>query len=394
VKELLLAVLLVGLPATLAIADLDVMKLVEVYKTFDMARRDGMGYSDNADSSTLGWGEGGIITSYINMWEATEDVYWLGKISEHFHRIMANASDLEGDGYLSWYTIAYSTAIAWAERFHNVSNAEIAEVYQKIMDGKEARKCTGHTYLVDFLDSADRFRVIDWDTREVIADGLDYDGVEVEITQIEPFTFKISGTTHQGDRFLIRTMAPEPTRYAVHQGLFLYPVARFIEIVGQRPELQEQYGDDAREFLQFINRNIFEMHERDWLDMGELGGLYRGEPKITARAPNRVLPHNQYAELARVWLVLQNVEGAHPLMAQRAEQMVRYFKSHLYLDEENNSYYWRYSNWIEFDEPGHYFGPDSYESIGYGNIDVKLAVEAARRSVLFTEEDMQRFVNT
>ncbi len=81
-------------------------------------------------------------------------------------------------------------------------------------------------------------------------------------------------------------------------------------------------------------------------------------------------------------------------MAQRAEQMVRYFKSHVYLDEENDAYYWRYSNWIEFGEPGHYFAADRYESTGYGNIDIKLVVEATRRGVLFTDEDMQRFVNT
>jgi hypothetical protein len=393
-RQVVIAGLMLGAAVTGLAQTLDVARMAQTYKSYDTAHRGGMGYCDTADSSNLGWGEGGIITSYINMWEATEDTYWLGKISEHFHQIMASASDVEDDGYLSWYTTAYSTAIAWAERLHNVSNAEVGPEMQRIMDGKAANRCTGHTYLIDFAESPERFRVIDWDIREVITDGVEYDGTEIEITQIEPFTFEISGATHQGDRFLIRTMAPEPTRYAVHQGLFLYPVARFIEIVEQRSELHEQYGDEAREFLQFINRNVFEMHERNWLDMGELGGTYRNEPKLTERAPNRVLPHNQYAELARVWLVLQDVEGAHPLMAQRAEQMVRYFKNHVYLDEESDAYYWRYSNWIEFGEPGHYFAADRYETTGYGNIDVKLVVEAARRGILFTDEDMQRFVNT
>jgi hypothetical protein len=393
-RQLLITGLVLGV-ATVGLAqELDVAKLAEAYKDFDMARRGGMGYSDSPDSGSLGWGEGGIITSYINMWEATEDVYWLEKISEHFHRIMANASDPEGEGYLSWYTARYSAAVAWAERLHNVSDAKVDPAVQKATDITAAAKATGHTYLIDFLENAQRFRVVDWTTREVIADGLEHDGGETEVTQIEPFVFTITGPTHQGDRFVVRTMAREATPHVVHQGLFLYPVARLIELVQQRPELQEQFGADAEQFLQFINRNVFEKNERDWLDMGEMGGAYRSEPRLSERQPNRVIPHNQYAELARVWLVLQDVEGAHPLMAQRAEQMVRYFKSHVYLDEENDAYYWRYSNWIEFGEPGHYFAADRYESTGYGNIDIKLVVEATRRGVLFTDEDMQRFVNT
>lgn len=393
-RELLMTPLLLGMTAAVVVGDLDVAAVSDAYKAHDLARRDGKGFSESADSSTLGWGEGAIITSYINMWEASGDAYWLGKISEHFHRIMANASDPEGDGYLSWYTPTYSTAVAWAERLHNVSAAEIAPDVQKIIRHEDAAKCTGHAYLVDFFESAERFRVLDWDTREVIADALGHDGTETEITAIEPFTFTVTGQTHQGDRFLVRTKPPEPARYAVHQGLFLYPVARFIETVQARPDLQEQFGADATTFLTFINRNVFEKNERDWLDMGELGGAYRAEPKITGRAPNRIIPHNQYAEIARVWLVLQGVDGAHPLMAQRAEQMVRYFRNHLYLDENNNAYYWRYSNRIEYGEPMHHFAPDRYESYGYGNIDVKLAVEAARRGVVFSDEDMVRFTNT
>lgn len=393
--NLLIVFLLLGLTVTTAVdADLDVDALAEAYREFDMERREGKGFSESADSATLGWAQGSIITSYINMWEATGDSYWLGKISEHFHRIMANASDPEGDGFLSWYTTRYSSVVAWAERLHNVSAAEIAPDVQKITRREEAELCTGHTYLIDFLENAESFRVLDWDTREVIADDLTHDGVETVVTEIAPFSFTITGATHQGDRFLVRTKAREPMRYVVHQGLFLYPVARFIETVQERPELHDQFGADAAEFLQFINRNVFEKNERDWLDMGELGGAYRCEPKITARAPNRVIPHNQYAELARVWLVLQDVEGAHPLIARRAEQMVRYFHSHLFLDEENDAYYWRYSNWIEFGEPRHHFAEDVFESYGYGNIDVAFAIEAARRGVIFTEEDMNRFVNT
>ena len=210
------------------------------------------------------------------------------------------------------------------------------------------------------------------------------------MTAIEPFTVTISGATHQGDRFLVRTKAPEPTRFTVHQGRFIYPVARFIETVRENPGLQEQFGADADEFLEFINHHVFEKNERDWLEMGELGGAYRFEPKITDRFPNRVMPHNQYAELARVWLVLMDVEGAHPLMADRAEKAARYLRSHLELNEEHDAWTWRYWNWIEAGEPG----ASGVETTNYASIDTGFAAEAARRGVVFTDEDMQRFVNT
>ncbi len=388
-RELCIIVVIFVVMTGTARAQLDVAKLAEAHKAFDMARNEGKGNSDSANSGSLGWGEGGIINAYAQLWEATEDTYWLEKISDHFHRIMANASDPDGDGYLSWQTPGYSCAVAWAERLHNVSAAEIAPAYQKNMSGKAAAKCTGHVYMIEFQEGADKFRIRDCDTCEVVADGVDYQG-KATITQIEPFKLTISGEAHQGDRFLVRTAGPEGIEYTVHQGMFVYPVAKFIEAVKTRPELQEQFGADADEFLTFINKHLFEKNERDWLDMGELGGGYRFEPKVTDRFPNRIMPHNQYGALARAWLVLKDVAGAHPLMAQRAEQMARYFHSYLELDEENDAYRWHYWDWTEYGEPGN----SGWEDTSHGHIDVSLAVEAARRDVVFTDEDMVRIANT
>ncbi len=372
-----------------ATAQLDVAALNEAYKAYDLERNEGIGHSDKPDSGSLGWGEGSIIQGYADMWEVTGDTHWLGKIADHFRRIMANASDPGGDGYLSWQTETYSTAVAWAERLHNVSDAQIGPAFQKNTRQGEFEQCTGHTYLGEFQESADAFRVVDWDAREVIADGIAYEDGGA-IAQIVPFKLTISGATRQGDRFMVRTVAPEPIEYTVHQGMFIYPVALFIEAVKTTPELQAEFGADADEFLAFINRHVFEKNERDWLDMGEPGGAYRFEPKVTDRFPNRIMPHHQYGALARAWLVLAEVEGAHPLMAQRAEQMVRYFHSFLVLDDEHDAWAWHYWDWTEFGEPG----SSRWEDTSHGTIDVSLAVEAARRGVVCTDEDMMRLCNT
>ena len=240
------AMILVTHAERLALAQIDVAKLAEAYKAYDMTRNEGKGHSESADSGTLGWGEGAVIQSYAQMWEATEDPYWLTKIGEHFQRIMAGASDPDGDGFLSWSTKTYSCAVARAERLHNVSEADIEPAYQKNMNGKAAAKCTGHTYIIEFHTGPEQFRILDWNTREVVAADVAYeDGAA--ITQIPPFRFKISGQPHQGDRFMVRTVAPEPIEFAVHQGMFVYPTALFIEAVKTRPELRERFGGRCRE---------------------------------------------------------------------------------------------------------------------------------------------------
>lgn len=384
----LAAMILVASPGG-ALAEMDAAKLADAYKAYDMTRNDGKGFSESADSGTLGWGEGDVIQEYAQMWEATEDPYWLAKIAEHFQRIMASASDPDGDGFLSWTTKTYSCAVAHAERLHNVSEAAIEPADQKNMNGEAAAKCTGHAYVIEFHAGPERFRIVDWSTRKVVATDVAYQS-GAAITQIPPFRFTISGQPRQGDRFMVRTVAPEPVEFTVHQGMFVYPVAQFIEAAKTRPELRQRFGADAEKFLAFINKHVFEKNEQDWLDMGELGGGYRFQPLITDRYPNRIMPHNQFAALARAWLVLKDVEGAPPLMARRAEQMVRYFHSHLELDKENNAYRWHYWDWIDYGKPG----DSGYEDTSHAALSMSLAVEAARRGVIFTDADMTRIANT
>jgi len=60
------------------------------------------------------------------------------------------------------------------------------------------------------------------------------------------------------------------------------------------------------------------------------------------------------------------------------------------LDEENDAYGWHYWDWTEYGEPGN----SGSEDTSHGHIDVSLAVEAARRGVVFTDEDMVRIANT
>ncbi len=370
-------------------AQLDVAAINEAYKAYDMTRNEGLGQSLSPDSGTLGWGEGSIIQSYAQMWETTGDTYWLSKIAEHFRNIMSTATDPDGDGFLSWQTATYSCNIAHVVPMHNVSAAKIEPEDIRQNATRDVPNASGHSYLIEFQTDAAHYQVRDVDTQEIIAADVAYtDGMTVD--QIVPFTFKITGATHQGDRFMVRTMPPEPTEFTVHQGMFAYPVALFIEAVRLNPALHEQFGADADEFMAFINHNLFEKNEQDWLEMGDLGGAYRFQPLETDRFGNRIMPHNQFGALARAWVILGNLEGAHPLMADRAEKMVRYLHSFMELDEDTNAYRWHYWDWIEDGEPG----ASGWEDTSHAGLTMSLAIVAARRGLIFTTEDMERIANT
>ncbi len=393
-RSMRLSPVILGLSGSLAWAQLDAGALNEAYKEFDRQRNDGLGHSTSSDSGTLGWGEGSIIQSYANMWEATRDTYWLGKIRQHFRNIMATATDPDGDGFKSWQTPTYSTALAFAERLHNVGTATISPERQKEFNGKKANTVTGDTYVIEFQEDADTYRIRDLDTHEILVERHAYTS-GAKSTAIVPFRFTITGETHQGDRFLIRTQAPLPATFTVHKGMFVYPAALFIEAVNSRAALRAEFGADADVFLQFVNQHIFEKNEMDWLDMGEQGGGYRFEPFITDRYPNRIMPHNQFAALCRAWLVLKDVKGAHPLMGERAEQMVRYLRHHMHLFEKKEGgepwewYQWHYWDWTDYGKPGN----SGWEDTSHAGLTLTLAVVAARRGVIFNDRDMGRIAN-
>ena len=380
-------------------APLDKDKLVADYKAADAAYKDGKGLSESADSGTLGWGEASYLRNYSSLWLVTHDTYWLAKIEDHFTRIMASATDPDGDGFLGWQTPTYSAAVYWCSALHNRGTATIEPGFFKEM-GKAAKDVTGHVYIISF-DEAASFSVWDQTTRQRIAEKQPYKPDAV-ITAIPGCKVKIAGETAVGDRFMVRTLQPEPTEFTVHEGMIAHPVAIFIEEVKKDPKLQERFGASADKFLAFINQHMLQKHEYDWLTLtpqpplpagegengkGSMGG-WRFRDLITDRYPNRIMPHNQYLALARAFLVLKDVPGADPLMGRRAEQMARFFRASLI--EQDAAFTWYYWDWVENGRPDH----SGFEDTSHGHIDVGFAVEAALRGMVFTDADMKRFTRT
>ncbi|MGH7997671.1 MAG: hypothetical protein ACREFX_15100 [Opitutaceae bacterium] len=374
---------------------LDAAKLVARFRAWDAARNHGLGASGSADSGVLGWREAGILRGYADLWEATRDPYWLGKIDDQFGRIITRAAP-DGWGFLQWTTADFGVGLFCAEPLHNMGSATISPEQHREFSAHRIRLITGASYIVEFT-GPEAYRVEDLTRHEWLATGQVYlpGG---RIASIPGCTVAISGQAHAGDEFLVRTTAPKQEPFVVHEGMLGYPVAVFIAAVKADPALQPRFGADADRFLAFINRNFVEKWEPYWIDLGRGAGAYRFPPIITDRYPNRVLPHNQYLAMARVYVVLEHVPGADPLMAVRARGMALNFRRNLH--RSGTGWRWNYWDWIEGgrrdvgDTARGDFSQAHREDSGHGTIDVGFALEAWRHGVVFTRADIRRFAAT
>lgn len=362
----------------------DAGALVEAYERHDQSLNDGKGRSDSPDSGALGWGESGVLDGYVKLYEATGDRAWLDKVVSHFDRMLASRQDAFGDGHPTWATATYSVGLVRTGRMHNRGTATVDPPEARVWVIRGGDAAVDGSRIVEF-ETRRNYRVFEYGSRKVVTRGVYRPGKPVE--GMAPFKVVLDGKPEPGDRFWVETRAGEALEYIVHQGMFLYPVARFIEHALSDKALKPDYGDKAREYLDVISSDVADKHERDWVDTSQSAGAYRFSPTITERFPNRILPHNQYLALGRAFLVLQSASRKR-LYGDRATRMARNFKKHLW--RTGQAYTWHYWDWVEEGEAGH----SRVEDTGHGRIDVGFAAEACRRGIVFTDADLKRFAHT
>ena len=358
--------------------------LVERFAQDDRERNSGKGQSESPDSGHLGWGESGCLDAYIKLYEATLESKWLGKMSSHFDRMLKTRRDHYGDGNATWVTPTYSVALVHTGAMHNLGTARITPSEDRVWTTRGGASIGDGRWIVEVQDGGN-IAVYEYGTRRLLQRAKLKSGEQ--ISAFAPFEISINGRPKLGDRFWVQMFEGEPLEYIVHQGMFLYPMSRFIETVLTNRTLKEKYGTKARGYLNFISKEIADKHERDWVDTSQNSGGYRFSPWMTERFPNRIMPHNQYLALARAYLVLQNVSRK-KLFSDRSEKMARNFRKHL--RKTGKAFTWNYWDWMEEGAPGN----SGIEDISHGAIDIGFAVDACRGGVVFTPADLKRFGRT
>ena len=303
---------------------------------------------------------------------------------DHFGRMIANMADHDGDGIPGWQTDRYSVSRMAAWPLHNQGKASIEPQRARVTNIKRAHKAVDGMFSFERV-GPDGYRLVRLSDRKVLFEGPYVPGTVIQ--GLPGFEVRVEGEPEVGDKFVVETHAVRPLEYGVHEGMIIYPVAQFIEIVRKDPKLDARFGQAATKYLKVIEERILNKQERYWLETSSGEGAYRMTDSTSERYPNRILPHNQYLALGRAYLVLKDVSD-NPLYLERATQMARYFKRFLRQDE--NAYVWNYWDWPEGGEMKN----SRAEDTSHGRIDIEFVVEARRRNVVFSDGDLVRFANT
>jgi hypothetical protein len=75
----------------------------------------GAGFSYFTDSGSLAWGESYVLSTYLTMYHATANTKYLDQFVAQANRVIADASDINSDGYLGWGSSRFSVDGLYAE---------------------------------------------------------------------------------------------------------------------------------------------------------------------------------------------------------------------------------------------------------------------------------------
>lgn len=365
----------------------EVDTLILKYRTWDQGYKEGQGNSAATTSGGLGWGEAGFLRDYVYLYRVTRDRYWLDKIVDHADRMRASQK-VNAAGFRAWSDDAYSVNVITAAPVGEVGAATLTPLSQRINKRRDQPDVNGHEYELS-CPQATAWVLRDVTAGQQVAAG-EYDGQKLVFKQVAPGALTLTGAVTPGARFAIKTVAPQALEYQVHDGMVTYRLAQFIELVLTTAELQAAYGEKARGYLAWLDRDFLQKWEPTWRELPGGEGLYAFCSSPSQRFPNYSLPHNQYLALARTWLVLGDLKefANAPLARQRATAMARFYKRNL--RAVNGAYEWNY--WDPL--PGEDLVRVWVEDFSHGTIDVGFAIEAAARGVVFTPEDIKRFAST
>ncbi len=211
------------------------------------------------------------------------------------------------------------------------------------------------------------------------------------------------------------------TRYTdtmVSDAMLLRPVAMMAGEILKTPALKEKYGAKAEEYLQFCERTFEKWNSRGaWRDTNLVGGSDPKAGGIWVVPPFGIdqktgqwtdgydqrftdgnsLPANKENQIAK-WLLAMYDVTQKTIYRDRAEKWFRVMKSRLRLREDGKYYVWNYWDvgvpWDKNPDGSikHWVGV--HPNGGYYADDLEGIVPAYEHGLVFTREDMARFIAT
>ena len=192
-------------------------------------------------------------------------------------------------------------------------------------------------------------------------------------------------------------------------------VARFVRVVRADPTLRAAYGERAESYLKWVEEKIWPKWADSWLELsGTIESTRRIDSNYTpvkielkepcgvyrfynpGKKPGMSLPLNQFLHVAMCYLELYDVTGRDAYL-DKATKMGWAAKQIYLVPVEDRWSHWNYwqpvwpGDYNRPNDPAHWVGPHPNRP-GYASGEVSMMSRLHKRGLVFTDEDMQRFV--
>jgi hypothetical protein len=395
-------------------------------------------YYKSLHSSDLGWGASYQLRSYLNIYEVTRDTSWLDKFTLQADTMIANADDIDHDGFLGWATWGYSPIVVdnngfetanaadptlpdgWARDGSDASTAFLSSTAKhsgsyglalKAANGQEtavvqpiksyvpATKYNLRLYSRITGSVAAKATVIDRTANQIL--------LEVPLTTTNyAYSSNNFFTPEEGHDIIVRLSAQGNGSdggeadfdevkvsgwfpYIVHDSMATIPFAEFARLVQDSEALKTSaYADKAHQYVDFIAKNIIPRWEHSnylgdcWVELPDGTGHYKFPVMDTSgyNSANIEPAYNYNAGIANLYLIMYDLTK-NKLYLDRLMKIGKYLKAGL--QDQGDSYIWRY--WTR---PG-----SNWEDVEHGSLEIGAFLEYYRHGLLFTGEDMHKIAN-
>jgi hypothetical protein len=407
------------------------------------AANSGSFYTSN-DSALLAWQESYLLRSYINLYGMTKSTSWLDKLTTHVDTMLANADDLDGDGYLGWQTYRYSpndvangtfaaaasgdsTLPANWTRFQSTSTTAYRSStsgnynpgssdtwglvlktngtsWQKLYQGISYEPNT--QYRVSFNGKTNgslaqgRVYVHDRTTNTILASlifnntawenhTIDFMAPAVSGHNIEVWlahsAYNVTGGIAYFDDISVSGWYP----YMVHDGMIGTAMGEFIRLVNRNSTTLSSYVTKANTYQDFIEDELVPKWESSsylgntWVGVNATTGYYKEPPNVNSYATTTTLsplPYNQYLAYAELLMIMYDV-NSNATYLDRTKKLNQHFKNSL--TTSGTAYNWQYAGYTT-----------RVEDTSHGNVDLNAAIELFNRGQIYNGTDMNKFAAT
>ncbi|MFI6906564.1 hypothetical protein ACIBKY_35255 [Nonomuraea sp. NPDC050394] len=413
---------------TLALSGAHSLSLESVWLTKYKALEAQIGASvyNDRSSATLAWGESYIMRSYLDVYRVTQDTAWLDKLVTHADTVIANADDVDGDGFLGWSTERYSPVeiantgfesgdgalptswtrfqdtgshvhrttdavvgtqsvrvvsdqTKWKKLYQNVNSAyEGGSTYVLRGWGKKAGSVTGRIVLRNGSTTicALDYTSTSWTFKQVECK-LPTGGPQLRVW-LEHASYTVAGSASFDD---VKLSGRFP--YMVHDAMIGIPMAEFSRLVTQTPALSG-YSAKAAVYRDFLETEIVPRWEQStYLGNTWNGTTFRQPPNVDTLSHTGTgndLPFNMALGFANLLTVLHSINGD-PAYLSRANAVTQWAKSNLV--NSGGAYIWNYGTYTTMKE-----------DLSHANVDLSAFLESYRRGQVMTTADMIALKNT